>query len=368
MADPEELAAAVEKSLRQVREVRERRGLQRQSAVNLVISDGHCIVATRFAFDYGWYHEGWTFAGGERRYDYTTLWYAAGTGYGMPRRSSGASGPGDPQTSLIVASEPLTHDRSAWLEAPEYCLLVAAPGEDAPGRRHPGARCLTRTSARRWRRWTCSRAPTPRCSTRLATLAHPFSLAAGEYLFREGDPGDRISLLASGGLEASLRLPGGRELEVEPLGAGAVDRRDGGAGRARPRRYSARASEATSGWSFAAADIGRLGVADEPEVMRRLGRLALDRLREQYERLAGRLRARTPAPRTSRARRPSSTTPGRWSPVDREPGETAYLETVLFFSHFTAAEIEELFGDLRRLEAPRGATVIAAGEQREPRL
>ena len=129
VADPEELAAAVEKSLRLVREVRERRGLQRQSAVNLVISDGHCIVATRFAFDYGWYHEGWTFAGGERRYDYTTLWYAAGTGYGNHAGQWGV-GPGSPQTSLIVASEPLTHDRSAWIEAPEYCLLVAVPGED----------------------------------------------------------------------------------------------------------------------------------------------------------------------------------------------------------------------------------------------
>ncbi len=95
-ADPEELAGAVEKALRQVREVRERRGLVRQSAVNLVISDGRCLVATRFAFDYGWYHEGWTFAGGERRYDYTTLWYAAGSGYG---RHDGEwdVGPGDPR-------------------------------------------------------------------------------------------------------------------------------------------------------------------------------------------------------------------------------------------------------------------------------
>ncbi len=126
-ADPEELAGAVETALRQVREVRERRGLVRQSAVNLVISDGRCLVATRFAFDYGWYHEGWTFAGGERRYDYTTLWYAAGSGYG---RHGGEwnVGSGDP-TSLIVASEPLTLDRSTWLEVPEYCLMVATPGE-----------------------------------------------------------------------------------------------------------------------------------------------------------------------------------------------------------------------------------------------
>ena len=127
-ADPEELADAVEKALRQVREVRERRGLVRQSAVNLVVSDGRCLVATRFAFDYGWYHEGWTFAGGERRYDYTTLWYAAGSGYGC-HDGEWSVGPGHPSTSLIVASEPLTLDRSAWLEVPEYCLLVAAPGE-----------------------------------------------------------------------------------------------------------------------------------------------------------------------------------------------------------------------------------------------
>ena len=127
-ADPEELAAAVGKALRQVREVRERRGFERQSAVNLVVSDGRCLVATRFAFDYGWYHEGWTFAGGERRYDYTTLWYAAGTGYGC-HDGEWNVGPGDPSTSLIVASEPLTLDRSGWLEVPEYCLLLAAPGE-----------------------------------------------------------------------------------------------------------------------------------------------------------------------------------------------------------------------------------------------
>ena len=128
-ADPEELAGAVEKALRQVREVRERRGLVRQSAVNLVISDGRCLVATRFAFDYGWYHEGWTFAGGERRYDYTTLWYAAGSGYGC-HDGEWNVGPGDPSTSLIVASEPLTLDRSTWLEVPEYCLMVATPGEN----------------------------------------------------------------------------------------------------------------------------------------------------------------------------------------------------------------------------------------------
>ena len=28
----------------------------------------------------------------------------------------------------MIASEPLTHDRSRWLEVPEYAMLVARPG------------------------------------------------------------------------------------------------------------------------------------------------------------------------------------------------------------------------------------------------
>ena len=62
-ADPDELADATMRAYKIVREVRARHGLERQSAVNLVLSDGRCLVATRFAYDYGWYHDSWTFAG-----------------------------------------------------------------------------------------------------------------------------------------------------------------------------------------------------------------------------------------------------------------------------------------------------------------
>jgi glutamine amidotransferase len=128
-ADPDELAAATERALMLVREVRARHGLARQSAVNLVLSDGHCLVATRFAYDYGWYHEGWSFASGERRYDFTTLWFAQGSGYGLHDGEWGV-GPGRPETSIVIASEPLTHDRSRWLEVAEYAMLVVRPGDD----------------------------------------------------------------------------------------------------------------------------------------------------------------------------------------------------------------------------------------------
>jgi CRP-like cAMP-binding protein len=196
---------------------------------------------------------------------------------------------------------------------------------------------------------------------RLATVARPFTLAPGEYLFHEGDPGDRISLLASGSLELLARLPGGREVEVLPLAPGELIG-EMAVLAARPRRFSARASEPCLGWSFDAADIGRLSADEQPEVARRLGRLALERLREQYSRLGDHC---GDDPRAGSAPRPAELdSAGPVVEVEREPGETAYLETVLFFSRFSAAEIEALFGDLRRLEAPRGAVVLGAGERR----
>ena len=200
----------------------------------------------------------------------------------------------------------------------------------------------------------------PAVVERLAIVARPFGLAAGEYLFHEGDPGDRIFVVASGSMEAVMRLPAGRELHAELLGPGDLIGEMAMLA-ARPRRFSVRASQASTGWSFAAADIGRLGATQLPEVVRRLGRLALERLRDQYVRLdelcSGDPRAQGP---------PRPAEPGDAAPVvevPAEPAETAYLETVLFFSRFGADEIEDLFGGLRRLHAPRGASVVPESEQ-----
>ena len=193
---------------------------------------------------------------------------------------------------------------------------------------------------------------------RMALAARPFNLAAGEYLFREGDEGDFISLIENGRVDALLRLPGGRELEVQPVGPGQLIGEMGVLSQ-RPRRISVRAAEDTAGWSFSLADIGRLGAAEQPEVARRLGRLALNRLREQYERLGAQC---GDDPRSGEpARSASFYDAAPILPVERGAGETDYLETVLFFSRFSPGELEELFGDLRRLEAPRGADVVAEG-------
>jgi glutamine amidotransferase len=113
-ADVDEMATAVEGALDILRDVRARHGIETQSPVNLVVSDGTSMVATRFAFDYGWYPDDDSFFAGEREFDFTTLWYREGAG-------------GD---SVTIASEPLTLDRADWIEAPEYSLLVIRRHDD----------------------------------------------------------------------------------------------------------------------------------------------------------------------------------------------------------------------------------------------
>ena len=67
-----EMAAAARRALEIVREIRERRGIDTQSPINLVLRDGRSLIATRFVFDYGWYPQDDSFFAAERERDYTT--------------------------------------------------------------------------------------------------------------------------------------------------------------------------------------------------------------------------------------------------------------------------------------------------------
>lgn len=129
-AGAEEAADAVVRGLEILRGLRERRGISTQSPVNLVLTDGSWMLATRYAFDYGWYPDDGSFFASEREHDFTSLWYTAGGGFG--RRENGGFGiaPG-PTTSAVIASEPLTKHTSGWFEAPEYSMLVLTPGENS---------------------------------------------------------------------------------------------------------------------------------------------------------------------------------------------------------------------------------------------
>lgn len=117
-----ELAEATKAALRVLREVRALQGIDTSSPVNLFLTTGEALVATRFSFDYGWYPGGDTML--ETDLPYVSLWYTAGGKYVQRDGESRMVG-GDGVRSLLIASEPLTADTSTWLEVPEYSLIMA---------------------------------------------------------------------------------------------------------------------------------------------------------------------------------------------------------------------------------------------------
>lgn len=124
--DVEEIVAAVCKALEVLRRTRERLGIRTSSSVNLLVSDGRSLVATRFCFDFGRYG-GAVPQGG---LEYLSLWHTTGRDYGFHEGEWKMTGGATDANSVIVSSEPLTRDVSTWLEVPEYSLLaVSTTGE-----------------------------------------------------------------------------------------------------------------------------------------------------------------------------------------------------------------------------------------------
>ena len=118
----DELTEATASALRVLRDVRARRGIDTSSPVNLFLTTGEALVATRFSFDYGWYPADDTML--ETDLPYVSLWYTVGGRYeGSDGESRMVGDDGD--RSLLIASEPLTVDISTWLEVPEYSVIAA---------------------------------------------------------------------------------------------------------------------------------------------------------------------------------------------------------------------------------------------------
>ena len=125
LPETRELADATANALRILRKVRATHGIDTSSPVNLCVSTGRSVVATRFSFDYGWYPDDDTLL--ETDLPYVSLWYTTGGEYTRRNGESVMTG-GDGTRSLLIASEPLTVDTSTWLEVPEYTMMVAATG------------------------------------------------------------------------------------------------------------------------------------------------------------------------------------------------------------------------------------------------
>ena len=133
LADPygvpetRELADATAAALRILRRVRADHGIDTSSPVNVCLSTGRALVATRFSFDYGWYPPEDEML--ETDLPFVSLWYAIGGEYAEQDGGWGMTA-GDPPRSVLIASEPLTTDSTSWLEVPEYSMLTAELGPD----------------------------------------------------------------------------------------------------------------------------------------------------------------------------------------------------------------------------------------------
>ncbi|MCA9538339.1 MAG: class II glutamine amidotransferase [Myxococcales bacterium] len=121
----EAIKRAVEKALRILRDVRRAHGISTSSSVNLFLTDGECLFAVRFCFDFGRYSLKGPEKVQESNLNYLSLWYTAGREFGYHEDEWKMIGGSDTADSLMVASEPLTVDTTTWLEVPEYAMLFA---------------------------------------------------------------------------------------------------------------------------------------------------------------------------------------------------------------------------------------------------
>jgi CRP-like cAMP-binding protein len=199
----------------------------------------------------------------------------------------------------------------------------------------------------------------------MAALAEPFELEPGVTLFAEGDPAEAVFVVASGRVESLKRLPGDRAVTATEQGPGSVFGTMALIA-GLPRLAEVRAIESTRGLVLDARAVqGLLGRPGTREVGRRLAAEALTLLRNLVERLTLAVDA---DPHAVEAPPAPAGPPPPVVAVDPEPGETAYLETLLFLGEFDAPQLERLFGGLRRLSAPRGASLVAEGDRPEALL
>jgi predicted glutamine amidotransferase len=123
--DGEMMMSAAQSTLRHLREIRKRHGIDTSSSVNLFITDGTQALGVRFCFDFGCYRTSSPDAVHEANLRYLSMWYTTGREFGFHEDEWKMIGGEETADSLIIASEPLTHDTATWLETPEYSMIYA---------------------------------------------------------------------------------------------------------------------------------------------------------------------------------------------------------------------------------------------------
>src|SRR5262245_46033160 len=131
LENPHELLAedgafkAIAATLDVLRDARKKLGIAVSSSVNLFVANGSQLAAVRYCFDFGCYRTEDPAKVHEANLSFLSLWYTLGRDYGLHDGEWRMSGGAESADSIIVASEPLTRDTSAWVELPEYGALFA---------------------------------------------------------------------------------------------------------------------------------------------------------------------------------------------------------------------------------------------------
>jgi CRP-like cAMP-binding protein len=187
----------------------------------------------------------------------------------------------------------------------------------------------------------------------LARLMTPFDEPVGAAVFKEGDPSDGLYLVTSGALRVVRPGPHGMAVPLATLGPGAVVGELSLLGSS-PRTATVLVARQAQGWRLdrrafdvLRADLRPMAVA----LIRRLGLLAAERVRDRYETIAAHLGV-TPT---------AGAFPGALPETRPEPRELEHLSTTLMFTQMRPDAVAEVAADARRLYAARGAVVLAPG-------
>lgn len=120
--DPHDISDSLIKTLKVLQNIRHEHNITTTSPVNLFLSNGQFIAATRFVLDYGWYSSHSAQAIGHMTYH--SLWYTYGNSYGLYEGEYKMKDSED-RSCILIASEPLTEDTTTWIEVPAYTLIIA---------------------------------------------------------------------------------------------------------------------------------------------------------------------------------------------------------------------------------------------------
>jgi glutamine amidotransferase len=130
--DADGIFRAFEDVLGIVREARARLGIAVSSSVNLFLANGRQLAALRYCFDFGCYRTEDAAKVHEANLSFLSLWYTLGRDYALHDGEWKMTGGAENAEAILVASEPLTKDTSAWVELPEYGALFAEMRDGKP--------------------------------------------------------------------------------------------------------------------------------------------------------------------------------------------------------------------------------------------